>query len=391
MHKFKFTAEELEQYFLDLMAGRRRRWYDRVITCLLFVASRFYRMAVQFRHWLYDKRFIRNQALGCLVVSIGNLSCGGTGKTPVVEVFARSLSQKGRKVAILSRGYRRKKRTFREKLAHAFNSGEMELPPQVVSDGSNLLMDSEHAGDEPYMLASNLPDVAVVVDKNRVKSGIHAIDEFETDVIILDDGFQYLKLKPHINIVLVDSTDPFGNGHVLPRGILREPIKNIRRADYIFLTKSDGSHKNSHLKRFLRRHTRRAEIIECCHKPQHLVKLFSNREEKPLSFLEGKKVAALSAIARPESFEGFLEQLGAELVAKDHFADHHRYTQQEIIDFINAAKASGAEMVVTTEKDAVRIPHIERCDVPIYYLRIQIDILSGKESFDQCISRICFM
>lgn len=391
MHKFKLSAEELEQYFLDLMAGRRKKWYDRSMICLLFVASRFYRMAVQFRHWLYERRIIRYQALGCLLVSIGNLTCGGTGKTPVVEVFARSLSQKGRKVAILSRGYRRKKRTFWEKLVHAFHSGEMELPPQVVSDGRNLLMDSEHAGDEPYMLASNLPDVAVVVDKNRVKSGIHAIDEFETDVIILDDGFQYLRLKPHINIVLVDSTDPFGNGHVLPRGILREPIKNIRRADYIFLTKSDGSHKNAHLKRFLRRHTRRAEIIECCHKPQHLVKLFSNREEKELSFLNGKKVAALSAIARPESFENFLEQLGAELVAKDHFADHHRYTTQEIIDFINTAKASGADMVVTTEKDAVRIPHIERCDVPIYYLRIQIDILSGKESFDQCISRICFM
>ena len=391
MHKFKLSAEELEQYFLDLMAGRRRKWYDRVITCLLFVASRFYRMAVQFRHWLYDKRVIRNQALGCLVVSIGNLSCGGTGKTPVVEVFARSLSQKGRKVAILSRGYRRKKRTFWEKLVHAFNSGEMEFPPQVVSDGNDLLMDSEHAGDEPYMLASNLPDVAVVVDKNRVKSGIHAIDEFETDVIILDDGFQYLRLKPHINIVLVDSTAPFGNGHVLPRGILREPIKNIRRADYIFLTKSDGSHKNQHLKRFLRRHTRRAEIIECCHRPRHLVKLFTERESVDLEFLKGKKVAALSAIARPESFEEFLEQLGAELVTKDHFADHHRYSQQEIIDFINTAKSSGAEMIVTTEKDAVRIPHIERCDVPIYYLRIQIDILSGKESFDQCISRICFM
>lgn len=274
---------------------------------------------------------------------------------------------------------------------HAFHSGEMELPPQVVSDGKNLLMDSEHAGDEPYMLASNLPDVAVVVDKDRVKSGIHAIDEFETDVIILDDGFQYLRLKPHINIVLVDSTAPFGNGHVLPRGILREPIKNIRRADYIFLTKSDGSHKNQHLKRFLRRHTRRAEIIECCHRPRHLVKLFTERENVELEFLKGKKVAALSAIARPESFEEFLEQLGAVLVARDHFADHHRYSQQEIIDFINTAKSHGAEMIVTTEKDAVRIPHIERCDVPIYYLRIQIDILSGKESFDQCISRICFM
>lgn len=391
MHKFKFSAEGFEQYFLDLMAGKRRNWFDRAVVCLLFVASRFYRMAVQFRHWLYDKRVIRNQALGCLVVSIGNLSCGGTGKTPVVEVFARSLSAKGRKVAILSRGYRRKKRSFWEKLAHAFHSGEMELPPQVVSDGRNLLMDSEHAGDEPYMLASNLPDVAVVVDKDRVKSGIHAIDEFETDVIILDDGFQYLRLKPHINIVLVDSTDPFGNGHVLPRGILREPIKNIRRADYIFLTKSDGTHKNQHLKRFLRRHTRRAEIIECCHRPRHLVKLFTDRECEDLEFLKGKKVAALSAIARPESFEDFLEQLGAELVVKDHFADHHRYTRQEIIDFVNTAKNSGAEIIVTTEKDAVRIPHIERCDVPIYYLRIQIDILSGKESFDQCISRICFM
>ena len=114
-------------------------------------------------------------------------------------------------------------------------------------------------------------------------------------------------------------------------------------------------------------------------------------EEMPLEKLSGMKVAALSAIARPESFEGFLEQLGAELVCKDHYADHHRYTQQEIIDFINQAKAAGAEYIVTTEKDAVRIPKIDRCDVPLIYLRIQIDILSGQENFDQCISRICFM
>jgi tetraacyldisaccharide 4'-kinase len=307
-----------------------------------------------------------------------------------VEVFARTLSENGRKVAILSRGYRSKKRTFREKLAHFFTKGKIESPPKVVSDGKDLLLNSEYAGDEPYMLASNLPEVAVVVDKDRVKSGIYAINNFQSDVIILDDGFQYLMLKPHINIVLVDSTDPFGNGHVLPRGVLREPIKNIRRADYIFLTKSDGSHKLDHLKRFIRRHTRRAEIIECCHKPQNLVTL-EGKEIHPLSKLKGAKVAALSAIARPESFEKFLEDFGAELVLKDHFADHHRYSQQEIIDFINTAKSHGAEMIVTTEKDAVRIPHIERCDVPIYYLRILIDILSGKESFDQCISRICFM
>jgi tetraacyldisaccharide 4'-kinase len=390
MHKFKFDTEHLEQYFLEVMSGRRRRWFDLALVNLLFLASRFYRMAVQFRVWMYDKRVIRNHALGCLVVSIGNLTCGGTGKTPVVEVFARTLSENGRKVAILSRGYRSKKRTFREKLAHFFTKGKIESPPKVVSDGKDLLLNSEYAGDEPYMLASNLPEVAVVVDKDRVKSGIYAINNFQSDVIILDDGFQYLMLKPHINIVLVDSTDPFGNGHVLPRGVLREPIKNIRRADYIFLTKSDGSHKLDHLKRFIRRHTRRAEIIECCHKPQNLVTL-EGKEIHPLSKLKGAKVAALSAIARPESFEKFLEDFGAELVLKDHFADHHRYTQQEIIDFVNQAKAAGAEMIMTTEKDAVRIPRLDRCDVPILYLRIQIDILSGQESFNQCISRICFM
>lgn len=392
MHsRFKFKAEDFEQYFLDLMAGRRRRWFDLVFQDILFIASRFYRMAIQFRLWMYDKRVIRNHALGCLVVSIGNLSCGGTGKTPVVEVFARTLSAKGRRVAILSRGYRSKKRSIWYKLAHMFRSQKIEIPPKVVSDGKDLLLESDYAGDEPYMLASNLRDVAVLVDKDRVKSGIFAVDQYQTDVIILDDGFQYLMLKPHINIVLVDSTDPFGNGHVLPRGILREPIKNIRRADYIFLTKSDGSHKLRHLKNFLRRHTRRAEIIECCHRPQHLVRMFAGREVFPLSMLKGANVAALSAIACPASFENFLEQLGAKLVLKDHYADHHRYTQQEILDFINQAKAAGANFIVTTEKDAVRIPKIDRCDVPLYYLRIQIDILSGQESFDQCISRICFM
>ncbi len=392
MHsRFKFKAEDFEQYFLDLMAGRRHRWFDRAFTDVLFIASRFYRMAIQFRIWMYDKRVIRNHALGCLVVSIGNLSCGGTGKTPVVEVFARTLSAKGRRVAILSRGYRSKKRSLWFRLSHMFRSQQIELPPKIVSDGRDLLLESDYAGDEPYMLASNLRDVAVLVDKDRVKSGLWAVDRYQTDVIILDDGFQYLMLKPHINIVLVDSTDPFGNGHVLPRGILREPIKNIRRADYIFLTKSDGSHKLRHLKNFLRRHTRRAEIIECCHKPQHLVRMFSGRETVPLEKLRGARVAALSAIARPESFEGFLEELGATLVLRDHYADHHRYTQQEIIDFINQAKAAGTEFIVTTEKDAVRIPHLDRCDVPLYYLRIQIDILSGQESFDQCISRICFM
>ncbi|MBO5762311.1 MAG: tetraacyldisaccharide 4'-kinase [Lentisphaeria bacterium] len=389
--KLQFKLENFEQYFIDLLKGRRRTGWDRAFLAVLFIASRFYRTAVQFRIWLYDHRVIRNHALGCLVVSIGNLSCGGTGKTPVVEVFAKTLSAKGRKVAILSRGYRSKKRSTWDKLRHMFDSQKIEIPPKIVSDGQNLLLDSAYAGDEPYMLASNLKNVAVLVDKDRVKSGLYAIDKFGTDVLILDDGFQYLMLKQHINIVLVDSTDPFGTGHVLPRGMLREPIKNIRRADYIFLSKSDGSHKMIHLKNFIRRHNRRAEIIECCHKPKYLEMVYSRGVQEPLEKLRGAKVAALSAIAVPASFEAFLTSLGAELVATESYADHHRYTRQEIIDFVNVAKAAGADFIMTTEKDAVRIPKLDSLDVPMYFLRVEIDILSGQESFDQCISRICFL
>ena len=381
----------MEQVFLRLIKCRNHNAAEKTVLGVLFIASRFYRAAVQTRLWLYSNRVIRNRSIGCLVVSIGNLSCGGTGKTPVVEVFARSISSQGRKVAILSRGYRSKKRSFAEKMAHRFAHKKIELPPRIVSDGNDLLLNSREAGDEPYMLASNLKNVSVLVDKDRVKSGLYAIENFKTDVLILDDGFQYLMLKPHINIALVDSTDPFSNGHVLPRGLLREPVKNISRADYIFLTKSDGSHKLKHLRTFIRRYNKRAEIIECCHKPQYLEEVFHRGSKLELSALQGTKVASISAIACPASFESFLEERGAEIVERIHYADHHAYTEQEIIDFINVAKKAGAKYILTTEKDAVRIPKIDRTDIPLLFLRIQIDILNGQESFDQCIKRICFL
>ena len=200
-----------------------------------------------------------------------------------------------------------------------------------------------------------------------------------------------LRLKAHINILLVDSTAPFDNHHVLPRGLLREPIKNIKRADYIFLTKSDGSPKLRHLKAFLRRQNHRAEIIECCHRPQYLEDVFDRGRRLPLSELRGKKIASISAIANPASFNAFLREFGGTIVLEKHFADHHRYRQQEMIDFVKDAKAAGAEFIMTTEKDAVRMPRLDRRDIQILFLRVEIDILSGQESFDQCISRICFV
>jgi tetraacyldisaccharide 4'-kinase len=387
---FRKYGEALEHLVVECMNEKSYTRSAIFMRGFLFFISRFYRNVVQFRHWLYDKGISRRHPLGCLVVSIGNLTCGGTGKTPVVEVFSRTLSKKGRKVAILSRGYKSKDRSFIEKMKALSNSKKNEVPPRIVSDGQNLLLNSATAGDEPYMLASNLKNVLVFVDKDRVKSGRFAISEYEVDTLILDDGFQYLDLKPHINIVLVDSTSPFHNHHVLPRGLLREPIKNIRRADYVFLTKSNGGNHLRHLKRFIEHHNRHAEIIECCHKPQYLENVFKKDEQLPLASLKGKRIATVCGIASPTGFEEFLSDRGAEIVYKERFADHHTYTQQEMIDFVNNTKEAGAAWILTTEKDAVRMPRMGRRDIPFYFLRIEIDILSGLENFDQCISRICF-
>jgi tetraacyldisaccharide 4'-kinase len=350
--------------------------------------SHLYRSVVQLRLFLYNKGIFRHHTLGCQVISVGNLTVGGTGKTPVVEIFARELEKAGRQVAILSRGYKKKEPTFFEKMIDAVLFKEFLRPPRVVSDGKKLLLDSAMSGDEPYMLASNLPEVAVLVDKNRVKSGRYAINKLGCDTLILDDGFQYLSLKHRIQIVLVDSTNPFGNENVLPRGILREPIKNIKRADVIFITKSDGS-GSVELKKRIGSLNSKAEIIECKHSARHLHNIHTS-ERKELSYLKGLNAIVVSGIAAPRGFENELERRGVKIVEKRRFADHHRYTQQEIIDIINAGERLNADAIITTEKDAVRFPRLDRRDIPVFFLRVDIEILSGAENFRDCISRICF-
>jgi tetraacyldisaccharide 4'-kinase len=384
------ALEKTEQYVVEIINGRRQTLYDQWFRGVLFCLSRLYRNLVQLRLTLYNERVLRQRMLGCFVISVGNLTVGGTGKTPVVEVFARTLAAKGRRVAILSRGYRSKARPLMERIRGFFFKHYDSVPPRVVSDGRRLFLDSSLAGDEPYMLASNLPNVMVLVDKDRVKAGRYAIQKLGADTLLLDDGFQYLRLRPRINILLVDSTCPFHNHQPLPRGLLREPIKNLKRADYVFLTKSTGGRHLRHLHRFIHRHNPRAEIIECTHQPCHLQDVYTG-EKLGLEALKGRRVAAISAIAVPEGFESFLEDLGGDLVYAERFADHHRYRQQELIDFVNGSLNHNAEMIITTEKDAVRFPKLDRRDLPVCFLRVEIDILSGEESFNECIARICFL
>jgi len=390
--KTRERLERFESYIVWLIQerddGRTLMRAERVFLSFLRHASRLYRTIIQMRHFLYSKGLLRHHTLGCQVISVGNLTVGGTGKTPVVEVFARELQQEGRRVAILSRGYKKVEPPFVRRLIDRITMRAARRPPRIVSDGNTLLLDSAMSGDEPFMLASNLPDVCVLVDRDRVKSGKYAINKLGCDTLVLDDGFQYLSLKPRIQIVLVDRTNPFGNEYCLPRGFLREPVKNIRRADFIFLTKSSGSGSDV-LRKRLREFNKHAEIIECMHCPQHLQNLYT-RERLALDYLKGLRVVAVSAIAIPRGFERELEKLDAIILERFNFADHHRYTQQEIIDIINTSRDLDADAILTTEKDAVRFPRMERYDIPVFFLRVDIEIVSGEEDFRTCISRICF-
>ncbi len=384
--------ERIEKFLVRLIEREGAdKGHPRPVMLLLWnlkQLSRIYRSIIQFRLFCYNKGILRHHTLGCQVISVGNLTVGGTGKTPVVEIFARELQKAGRKVAILSRGYKKSKPPFWQRLVNRLTFHDKRNPPRVVSDGQRLLLDSAMSGDEPYMLASNLPEVAVLVGKDRVKSGRYAINKLGCDTLILDDGFQYLALKPRVQIVLVDKTNPFGNENVLPRGILREPVKNIKRANYIFITKSDGQNTEP-LRNRIKAMNPSAEIIECRHCPRFLQNVFTN-ERRELSALRGMRVASLSGIAAPAGFENSLEDYGAELLERHRFADHHRYSHDELIHIINNSRQHDVDAIITTEKDAVRFPNIARRDVPIYYMRVDIEILSGAQDFKDGIARICF-
>lgn len=378
--------EGLETFAIDVILERRAGKRAGILRGILSGLSRIYRAIVQARLSLYRHRIFRSHSHGVLVISVGNLTVGGTGKTPVVEMLARALQQGGRRVAILSRGYKSVPKPLFLRILDRLTGRKKVFSPRVVSDGVSLLLDSRTAGDEPFMLANNLRGVVVLVDRDRVRSGIYAIEEFGSDVLILDDGFQYVKMRHGLEVTLIDRQAPFGNEHMLPRGTLREPPENLRRATHIFLTKCDGS-DNSELLRRLRRYNRTADIIECTHRPKHL-KDFVTGEVRPLEFLKGLKIGALSGIAVPESFESALAALGAEIELTQSYADHHRYSLKEIERFVRRCARRNVDAVITTEKDAVRIPRIMNTEVPILYMRVEIEILAGQETWTRLVERL---
>lgn len=388
MIRLREQLEEFERYITDIILDRRTGPDAQVWRVVLRGLSLLYGGIVRCRLRAYETRLLRARPLGVMVISVGNLTVGGTGKTPVVEMLAKALHEGGRRVAVLSRGYKSKQPPLLRRIRDRLRGRKKRLWPRLVSDGRSLLLDSRMAGDEPYMLAKNLRGVAaVLVDKDRVRSGSCAVRKLGADTLLLDDGFQYLRLRQRVNVVLVDSTAPFGNRHLLPRGILREPPSSLRRADWVFLTKCrDGAMPE--LAAEIRRLNPSAGIILCRHKPIHLRNVV-DESVLPLETLRGLRVGALSAIARPESFEQALAELGAEVVITTHFEDHHRYSLRDIKTFLDRCSRRDLDACVTTEKDAVKFPPLSDPPVPVYFLRMEIEILGGHDHWREFLDLVC--
>lgn len=382
------AAQSVAGFAVDVAYDRRHGPLAALLAAFLLVLSWVFSLLVRLRMWLYRERLFHDTPLGCKVVVVGNLTVGGTGKTPVVMKMARVLSERGRRVAILSRGYKGRSDSPVRRFWRWLTQGRRP-DPLVVSDGKTVLVGPEEAGDEPYMMARNLADagVVVIVDRDRVEGGRFALRRFGVDTILLDDGLQYLPLHGQINLLLVDRHNPFGNRRLLPRGILREPVANLSRGTYIIVTKCDGP-VPPELEAEIRRHNREAEIIACAHRPREFVEV-DGPARFPLEHVRGRRVMAFSGIATPERFEATLRELGADLVANRRFLDHHAFAEEDLDEILERAQRAKAEFIVTTEKDAVRLQSGFRPSIPLLYVRLDVDVLGGGDGFNGVVERIC--
>lgn len=322
--------------------------------------SRLYRLIVSARNSLYERGVIESVTLGVPTFSVGNITVGGTGKTPLVALVAEVLAESGAKVCILTRGY-----------------GRVDAKKRVlVSDGERILADAKHSGDEPFEIAAKLLGKAVVVaDANRAAAGIWAREKFGVTAFVLDDAFQHRKVRRDCDIVTVDATNPFGSGKLLPAGILREPLENLKRADAIVITRANLVEENqiADLKRRISKLNEHCKIFVSENKMSRLIDLkeFSAKTQSKanheLRITNYEKITlnclAFCALGNPENFFEQLRREGFNLVETRKFADHHFYTQKDVENLEKLAKRSGAEILLTTAKDAVKLKDL-RFDLP---------------------------
>ena len=332
------------------MAPFNNIWFS----VLFLFPSLLYGWAIRVRNALYRLGLKKTVKINVFVVSVGNITVGGTGKTPLVIFLAEWLTKQKLNVAVLSRGYKRK-----SKLS------------TMVSDGKGNLASAQISGDEPFLIARRAEHSAVYVGKNRIKTaGLYLKNN--CDIVILDDGFQHLRIKRDLDIVCMNADNPWGNGRMIPAGPLREPLSGMQRADLIVLMHSGKmSAEKCHLKNIQRLVS--VPVIEALRMPKDWIRL-GTENPLPINSLQKKKVLAFAGIANPDSFR---RTLAAVQTDPDHFIsfrDHHWYSKKDLDDIAKTAEQHRVQAIVTTEKDAVRIPSGFSSPVPIFILRIEIQM-----------------
>ena len=326
-----------------IVRGEPQGVWDRVAAAGLWTLSVGYGAALRLHLFGYRLRVARRTRLPAKVISIGNLTLGGTGKTTASIAVAGWLADQGQKVALLSRGY----------------GGGGERKSVVVSQGFGPLVEWTQAGDEAFLMARMLPGVFVLAGKDRRRTGRRAVEEFGAEALVLDDGFQYQRLQKDVEVVLVDAMAPFGYDFLVPRGLLREPARHLARADAVWITHCDLVREADvrQLRERVQQLAPRTRVWETVHVPRRLRELDGEDDWEP-DAVRGRRVCALSSVGNPVSFERTLEKLGAILVARARFPDHHAYRPEQLWGLARGEAAS-AEWIVTTEKDAVRLARAE--------------------------------
>jgi len=359
--------ENLKKKIETIILGKQTG-QNRPLSILLWISSLVYGHAVQARLLLYRKNIIRSHRLPCPVISIGNIALGGTGKTPMTVYLAELIKGRGMKTVILSRGYK----------------GYAEQKGGLVSDGRQIFMTPNEAGDEPFMMAGILHEVPIFVGSHRYKNGRIAMERFKPDVILLDDGFQHVRLKRDIDLVLLDHANPFGNGHLLPRGPLREPLSALARGDAFILTRSD--HSSNNFSDLLHKHMAHKPVFQSRHLPciRHVLGGNTNDSINP-SILKEKKVFAFSGIAKNQDFRNSLNRFACSLTGFSEFPDHHSYREKELSAVIRKAIQQKADFLATTEKDFSRINYAAGWPLPLVVVGVDISFDDQASEFEQFI------
>ncbi len=330
---------------------------------LLYLLSLVNYLIQQTRGLLYKGGILKTKILGCRVISIGNITMGGTGKTPAVEMVANLLKNKGFKVAVLSRGY---KGRSRERI-------------NLVSDGNKILLKPPYIGEEAYMLAKRLKDIPILTGKDRYLLGRYAEDRFGIEVAILDDGYQHIKLYRDLNILLIDAANPFGNNMLFPRGILREPLSNTDRADIVLMTRCynpkdpDASLIGERLKKDI-------PVFRSRHAATGCVDLNSG-EERDISILKGKRILAFCGIGSPDSFRDIIIKAGGNIVRFLTYPDHHIYSDSNIRDI--KENRGDVDMILTTEKDGSALIDRLPLPFPLWGLKINMEIIEKRDEWEE--------